>query len=698
MFMLGFSTMIAQIVMIREFISVVGGNELIIGIFFFNWLLITGLGAWISKFFKKFNYNVFVFFTQLWMGILPLLIVFYLIYLKNFIFQPGIALNTSQTFFVSFIFLLPYCLITGMAFPVYASLTKKQIDISVSISYAIETLGGVLGGVVFTFLIAGNISSINTLIVLTALCLLIAAIWFIFNKKLLLSVTCLLIISVVILFIPPLKLERIALSSLYPKHNIIASVETLYGKFIITELNGQYNVYQNGMPLFIGNNVIADEEIIHFAMIQKHNVRNVLLIEGGSTRALSEIIKYNVQNITYTCIDPFLIKIAYIIRNIPFNKDIKIIQKDGRLFINTIKENNQVFDVIIINVPEPLTASNNRFFTIEFLQKLHKISRGGVIILPLPPTVNYINEEEILLNSVIYKTLKSVFKNVEVIPASRNYFIASDSNLYRNVSELITLKNINNFYVKYYIDDQGLQERSNFIKSKLNPNVPLNYDFHPVAYFKQIQLWVKKTSFNNYIYVVFFIILFFIVISLKNVSLGVFAAGFSLSSYQLVFLLAFQALYGYVYSYIGLLTALGMLGLVIGSFYGNKLNKQYNFKQFVTNQIILTILILILAVIFKFNDTIHIIPTYIITCLAILAIVISYFVGFQFAVSTKLIKSNTYYVAANLYSADLFGSCLGALVTPLVLIPLLGFAYTCVVISLFNLICLIIIIFFKNKI
>jgi spermidine synthase len=54
---LGFTSIITQIVLIREFFSVFNGNELVTGIFLANWMLLTGAGAYFGKTLKKYFLN-----------------------------------------------------------------------------------------------------------------------------------------------------------------------------------------------------------------------------------------------------------------------------------------------------------------------------------------------------------------------------------------------------------------------------------------------------------------------------------------------------------------------------------------------------------------------------------------------------------------------------------------------------------------
>ena len=54
-FTIGFTTLVAQIIFLRDFISVYNGNELIVGIILANWMFTTAIGAYLGKFIKKTN-------------------------------------------------------------------------------------------------------------------------------------------------------------------------------------------------------------------------------------------------------------------------------------------------------------------------------------------------------------------------------------------------------------------------------------------------------------------------------------------------------------------------------------------------------------------------------------------------------------------------------------------------------------------
>jgi len=53
-FTLGLITISTQIVLLREFLSIFYGNELVVGMILTNWMLLTGLGAYIGRISEKY--------------------------------------------------------------------------------------------------------------------------------------------------------------------------------------------------------------------------------------------------------------------------------------------------------------------------------------------------------------------------------------------------------------------------------------------------------------------------------------------------------------------------------------------------------------------------------------------------------------------------------------------------------------------
>jgi spermidine synthase len=304
------------------------------------------------------------------------------------------------------------------------------------------------------------------------------------------------------------------------------------------------------------------------------------------------------------------------------------------------------------------------------------MNNGGIIALNMPSTVNYLSDEALLLNSVIYNTCKEVFTEVLIIPGQRNYYLASDKPLTLNVAQLIENKNIKNYYVNLnYIDTLSLQERSDYLMKHLNLNAVTNQDFKPVSYFYYLGYWLSQFNLGkNFLWAM--LILFTLALAaagilFKPVTSSLMITGFSASSLEIILLLALQILSGYIYQVIGVCIAVFMGGLALGARVRSLLFPRITYKQFTLVQLMISAVALFiptLLVINKVQSSISL-STWVVL---VLLFIIAFGTGILFSLSLHLRTGNMTENIAVLYSADLIGSALGAFLTSIFLVPLLG--------------------------
>ncbi|MCD4680830.1 MAG: fused MFS/spermidine synthase [Bacteroidales bacterium] len=696
---LGISSIITQIIILREFLNIFYGNELVMGVILANWMLLTGLGAFIGKLWKYRGVKVFnILVFQVLIAFLPLLTVFLLNYLKNIVFTSGSMINMIEIFYASFVLLIPYCLASGLLFTFFSVIiSRNENRNSISKVYSLDAIGSILGGLGFNFIILFVFSTFQSLKVILLINLVAAFVLANYTgytrfKYIVLGI---MIIAGVLVF--RVDMDTLAKSFLFPGQEILVNKETPYGNIVITRSGDQNNFYEHGVPIFSSDNIMSKEEDVHYAMIQQESPQNILLISGGLSGTIAEILKYPVGLIDYVELNPWLINISKDYCNVPDTSTVNIIISDARIFV---KSTEKKYDVIISNLAEPTTIQLNRYYTQEFFQELKRIlNDGAVISVSLPSTLNYISEEEIKLNSILLSTLKSVFNNVLLIPGGKNYFLASDSILNINISKLINERNVATEYVnEYYIDDALVRDRSEEILSHLDNTAKVNRDFVPVSSFSHLQLWLSYFHINIWLIAVLLIFLLLLFLfTLNPVNLGMFTAGFTASSMEFLLIIAFQIMHGYIYKYTGVLITLFMAGLAAGAIIGQGVIRKINIKTYLINQagiglfvIIVPFLLIVLA---KYN--LHRVLTE--SVIILLAMIIGFLVGLQFNFASRLQKGEVKKVAASLYSADLFGSALGALIVAVFLLPLLGIIKLSLIIGSLNFL-VILIIFVRRKI
>jgi len=367
------------------------------------------------------------------------------------------------------------------------------------------------------------------------------------------------------------------------------------------------------------------------------------------------------------------------------NEKIRIFYQDGRAFL---KETAKRYDMIILNLPEPATAQINRFYTKEFfLEAREKLTEKGVFSFRVPSAENYISLELQNFLSSLYFTLKEAFRFVEVVPGDTNIFLASSQPLsigFEELSRKIEDLNLENSYVSPQLLFSRLSPlRIEFLKEKVSSGKKtINQDFSPISYFYNSVLWstqfkgLERKIFSFFSKVHFFwlldlpLILFIsllIVLWWKRQKSTFFllplaVMGFTTIVVEIIVIISFQTLYGYVYRRIALLLTCFMIGLFLGSFRGKKRKKIY-FALLLFIQFGILLLVLLLHLTLKVHPPELFFFIYL--------LLLGFLGGDLFVVSNSLfLRERKNYGLG--YGLDLLGSFLGALAVSSFLIPLVG--------------------------
>jgi len=684
--MIGLTTMITQIILLRHFLSVFSGNELVIGIILANWMLLTALGAYLARFRSNtdFNYRT-IFFSHILLGLLPLVIAYFSFTFRNLIFPPGKMLNILEIFFSSLILLAPFCLVSGYLFTLFSTLLSKIKESNqIYRVYGIEALGSIVGGLLFNFIF---IFVFNTFVSLKLLLFLnFGTALFLYFTRSETKIPKVFGIFAILLagFVAILDISEYAYDQLFKNQTILEHLDTPYGSLTVTESSGQINFYENGQILFSTDNMISNEENVHYAMFQHPRPENILIISGGATGVIDEVLKYDVASIDYVEINPDLIRLAEkYLKQSSTDKTINIINQDARLFLQNI---DNKYDVILINLPDPSSVHLNRYYSLEFYEEIkNKLSYSGIVSTSLSSSANYMGKESKEYHTALYSTMKLIFNNVIVIPGQRNFFLASDNRLTAEIGKLSKIKNISNEYVNpYFLDDKLIAERRNKIESEITEGVVINYDFIPIAYMLQLKLWLSKFNFKLLLLLLTLAVIALLIIPrLHIVNLGLFSTGLSASSLEIVLIIAFQIIYGYIYFMLGIFITVFMVGLVLGSLWLSKKIKT-SYKNYSFLQYLIGILAILAPLIIVNLNTGQPGSFVIHSVFVVLMLATGVLTGIQFTFGSKLRYADIVKTASGSYGADLLGSSFGALLVAALLIPLFGLIKVCLIIGILN--------------
>ncbi|MEO0206887.1 MAG: hypothetical protein ABIL22_09480, partial [candidate division WOR-3 bacterium] len=376
---------------------------------------------------------------------------------------------------------------------------------------------------------------------------------------------------------------------------------------------------------------------------------------------------------------------------------LSIVVSDGRFYV---KNTNERFDCIIINLPDPINVQLNRYYTREFFHEAKKkLNSGGLFSIRVNYTPDILSPIYAQFLATINYTLKQIFRNVYILPVAKATYVAMDYEIEGTITDVlkkeIDKRNLNLIYVNDYFFDYNLtDERMEYIKTSIGQSKPfINADLKPVCYYFNAVLWGGVVSHNlkNLFVKLFRLqpIIFFLPLILtflfwrrrSVIYFSVFSVGATGISAEIVLLILFQVFYGYVYYWLGIIIGLFMFGLASGTFSYMKIRSRHsglsgnniNLLSGIQFSIAVYFLIIVLVTMANLPGVNYFI--------AILIFVGGFLGGFHFPLCIEITGSER---AGILYGLDLLGASLSAIITALILIPIIGIIYTLFIFVLLN--------------
>ncbi len=664
---MGITSMLLQITVLRLLLSTFSGNELDIGITLSFWLIYVGLGSFTGK--KLRPKNAFT-LSFLLISILALPTVIAIKAIRPALsLEPGEAVSLASIILSTAVTLLPVCFLIGLQFPLAVSFSGEKN--AAGKVYGLEALGAFIGGVFFTFVIASRVQTFELCLIISIINILTAA--YISRRK---SIFLFLLLPVLIYF----GFYRLLPALPYPHMEILQTVESKYGEINVLKVRDQMSVYASGRLLFSYPDSPTEEISSHLPMTLHPSPAKILVI-GGSPGTMREFLKYPVEGIDFIELDPKIIAVSQGLLTAPEDihalKDrrLRIIVDDGRRFIKAL--NRRTYDLIVINLPPPASAGINRFYTTDFFQEAKAVLHDdGILFINIPSSTGYIGRSMQTANGSIYNSLKSVFGNVGVTAQEYGGLFASDFQPATDTKTLesrFILRGIQTrHFSPYFFRDAFDPFNTDYVRHRLDEITSVNTDLKPSSYLYNLMLWSEahggrglfillKIRGWHIILAVLFILLsssFFIFRKKYTVvCCSIFTTGFSGMTFMLTALLAYQAIYGYIYEMLGILSAAFMIGLWSGAVLTRYMKNTFKTLFYLE---LFTITLAVVSPLFFRAEPLF----YVFICLS------GIITGSQFGAANAAWGDNE--AAGKLYGIDLAGSFAGALLSAIIVIPLFG--------------------------
>jgi spermidine synthase len=164
----------------------------------------------------------------------------------------------------------------------------------------------------------------------------------------------------------------------------------------------------------------------------------------------------------------------------------------------------------------------------------------------------------------------------------------------------------------------------------------------------------------------------FVLWRFNAIDVGIFTAGFTASSIEIVLLIVFQILYGSVYGMTAIVITVFMGGLAAGAFVAVRRFPLAGIDAFIRIQIAVAIFCVFLPALFGLLQDMSGMPSVVHAGFVLLVFVLAFCVGSEFSFASAARSGSVESVASGLYGTDLLGSALGALLASTYMIPLLG--------------------------
>ncbi|MBN1613893.1 MAG: hypothetical protein JW950_05450 [Deltaproteobacteria bacterium] len=706
LFAVGLLSILGQVALLRELNVALYGVELFYLLALGTWLLWGALGALVGAMRRDVSPELVILLFLLLGLILPLDLAFIRYSRLLLTGVPGAYLSFPRQFFLILIALAPPGIVLGVLFQ-WSARHYVGGEKSLARAYAIESLGGLAGGILSTLSLTWGIQN-GALLLASAITTPFLALALpsggksIFCKMSALALFCLLSL----MLWQHSSIHRVMTRWNYPA--MLESLDTPYGRVTITRWADQVSVFENGSLAFETGGTDA-ESICHLAALQHPRPKDVLILGGGIEGIVREMLKHDPRRIDYVEINYAMFDL--VTKHMP--RDTRESLRDTRVHIffadpRTFILRDRSYDLILIGMPEPSSGQANRFYTSDFfIQCAARLHHGGVLALRLRSAENYWTVPLGRRMASVYRSLTSVFPHVQFLPGAVNVITASSGELPRTEEEPIAhlqqrqirARLITVPYIRYLFTNDRYFEIDRFLKEE---KAPLNTDAAPVCYRYTLMIWLSKffPRINTMAYAPVLngqlpgsmflwsawlsLAMLFLLSRLKPFCrrvLFVAFGGFTGMVIESVLLLHYQVKQGVLYQDLGLLLMSFMLGLALGAAAVDRFagRGRENRSSLVKWGVSLGFGLILLC-----GLTLHVVSACgfksLVQTAGLLAAA-GFLVAGVFAYASLGDTEDPKGAIAALYAADLAGGCLGSVLSGLMLIPLYGLDSTAALIT-----------------
>ncbi len=594
--LLGFVASAGQALLLRSLLATFHGNELTLGIGLALWMTGTALGSLAAArgwFGSRGNQSLGLAFLSASAAIPAAVALGRVIGAVAGVDRGELAPLGTAAFGGAILF-IPLTMVLGAVFTLACRAGARGAvrgARAVGRAYMLDAAGATVGGVTAALVFIPLCGPLQTAMGLSVACLAVG-LALLGVPKVAICAAC---AGALLAWSPvPAVLDDNLVRTSWPGYDVLDSRETAYQSLVVARRQEQVSLFSNGSHVASFPEFEAPELLAHLPLLQDTSTSNVLLIGGSVTGVLREILRHKrVQHVDCVELDPWVTRLVSTwlpeSERAPLeNTRVRVLHLDGRLWVQ--RAHAGTYDLTIMQLPDPYTTQINRFYTAQFFAQAARILKpGGVLAFRASSAENYITPLQARYLGTLLRTVGSEFTSVRMTPGEEAIILARVGPGELTLNPVRLLQNLEargiaaRYFSNSWLPFQLTAERLANVNAIGEHVADLNTDFRPISYYYNVLLWSRRQGAllpalleriqrvrTWQVFLAGFLPVAALAFALRRTasrSAGccLLTAGAATITVQIVLLVGYQAVSGYVYSRVSLFAAFFMAGLALGA-------------------------------------------------------------------------------------------------------------------------------------
>jgi spermidine synthase len=286
-------------------------------------------------------------------------------------------------------------ILVGLEIPLLMRILEHRVAFKELVSrvFTFDYIGALLASLIFPLLLVPQLGLIRTSLFFGILNIVVGLYLLYFFAEELKKASLLRITAVVLLL---MELVAFVLSEQILKYSetmafndqIVYAKSSPYQRIVLTRNKRELRLFLNGNLQFSSADEYRyHEALVHPALSSVHQPKQVLVLGGGDGLAVRELLKYpSIEKITLVDLDPEMTKLfrsqsvlLKLNQQSLLNKKVNVINSDAFIWL---RNNQQQFDAVIIDFPDPSAFSIGKLYSTLFYTKLKSaVKEQGIVVI-----------------------------------------------------------------------------------------------------------------------------------------------------------------------------------------------------------------------------------------------------------------------------------------------------------------------------